>query len=121
MTIIGPSLTLTGEVITEQDLTVEGRVKGYIVLRGGVLTVADGGHVAADIRGVRVVVDGTVEGSITASERIELRPTAIVTGSLSANQVVLSDGARFNGRIDMDRRTIAAKIAQFKAEQRVNG
>ena len=118
MTTIGPSLVITGELISEEDLTIGGRISGHVVVRSGALVVADGAHVAADIRGVRVVVDGTVEGGITASERIELRRTAMVTGSLSANQVVLTEGSRFNGRIDMDQRTIAAKVAQFKAEQK---
>jgi cytoskeletal protein CcmA (bactofilin family) len=36
---------------------------------------------------------------------------------LSANKVVIVEGARFNGRVDMDKRTIAAKVAAFKAEQ----
>jgi cytoskeletal protein CcmA (bactofilin family) len=40
-----------------------------------------------------------------------------VTGNLSANQIVIEEGATFNGRIDMDRRTIAAKVAQYKAAQ----
>ena len=58
---------------------------------------------------------GTVQGSISAGQRIELTATAVVTGDLSATQVVLTEGAQFNGRVDMGRRTIAAKVAQFKA------
>ena len=69
----------------------------------------------ATIRAARVVVQGTVNGSISAGERIELAPSARVTGDLSATQVVIADGAQFNGRVDMARRTIAAKVAQYKA------
>jgi cytoskeletal protein CcmA (bactofilin family) len=59
---------------------------------------------------------GTVNGNVAATERIELGESANVTGSLSADRVVLVEGARFNGRIDMDRRTITTKVAQYKAE-----
>ena len=59
-------------------------------------------HVAAAIGAVAAV------GAVNS--------TTNVTGSLSADRVVLIEGARFNGRIDMDRRTIAAKVAQYKAE-----
>jgi cytoskeletal protein CcmA (bactofilin family) len=78
--------------------------------------VGEHANVKADIRGTRVLVRGRVEGSIVATQRIELAPGCDVTGSLSANQVVLIDGARFNGRIDMDQRTIAARLAQYKAQ-----
>jgi cytoskeletal protein CcmA (bactofilin family) len=114
MTTIGTSLVITGEVTSEEDLTINGRVHGPVSMRQGTLTVGDGARLQSDVRGVRVVVHGAVDGSISATERIELQPSAAVSGSLSANQVVIADGATFNGRIDMDKRTIAAKVAQYK-------
>ena len=117
MTTIGPSLLITGEVSSEEDLVIEGRFGGQILIRNATLTIGKQAHVEADVRGARVHVLGNIQGNIAASERIELGPTAAVLGSLSANQVVLVEGATFNGRIDMDKRTIAAKIAQFKAAQ----
>jgi len=58
-----------------------------------------------------------VEGAIAASLRIELTATAKVNGSLTAERVVIAEGARFNGGVDMGRRTIATKVAQYKAGQ----
>ena len=117
MTTIGPSLVITGEVTSEEDLTIHGRIRGPIGIRAGTLTVGEGARLESDIRGVRITVHGSVQGAISATERIELQPTAVVSGSLSANQVVIADAATFNGRIDMDQRTIAAKVARFKAGQ----
>jgi len=70
-----------------------------------------------EIRARQVVVEGTVEGAIAASLRIELTATAKVNGSLTAERVVIAEGARFNGGVDMGRRTIATKVAQYKAGQ----
>jgi cytoskeletal protein CcmA (bactofilin family) len=81
------------------------------------LTIGERAQIQADVRGARVVVRGLVSGAISASERIELTATATVDGSLSANRVVVADGAQFNGRIDMDQRTIAARVAHYKASQ----
>jgi len=81
------------------------------------LTIAEQAQLRADVRGARVLVRGQVKGSIVATERIELTPSAAVEGSLSANRVVLVDGTKFNGRIDRHQRTIAARIAHFKATQ----
>jgi cytoskeletal protein CcmA (bactofilin family) len=115
MTHIGPSIYITGDVTSDEDLTIHGRVKGRVALKDHTVVIAPDARVEADVRGARVVVLGEVRGSVSAHQRIELGPSATVTGSLSANQVVLIDGARFNGRIDMGQRTIAAKLASYKA------
>lgn len=117
MTIIGPTAEFNGELTTTEDLIVRGRAEGYLHVRDATLTVEQSGSVKADMRAARVVVRGQVEGAIIASERIELASSANVEGSLSANRVVIAEGARFNGRIDMDQRTIAVKVAQYKAAQ----
>lgn len=118
MTSIGESLVITGELTSEEDVAIGGRVKGPISIRNGALLVRDTARVDGDLRAGRIVIQGAVDGAIVASERIELQASARVSGSLSANHVVVADGATFNGRIDMDRRTIAAKVAQYKAAQR---
>jgi cytoskeletal protein CcmA (bactofilin family) len=117
MTTIGVLAAFSGDLTSDEDLTIEGQFEGHILVRNAIVVVAASAHVTANIRGLRVFVGGTVEGSIVASERIELTSGADVHGSLSANQVVIADGARFNGRIDMGRRTIAALVSHYKAAQ----
>lgn len=115
MTRLGTTIVINGELTSDEDVTIDGRVDGQMIVRDAVLTIGERAQIQADIRGARVVVHGLVTGGISASERIELTPTATVDGSLSANRVVVADGAQFNGRIDMDQRTIAARVAQYKA------
>lgn len=115
MTIIGGSITINGEVTSDESLRIEGRVSGHILLREAELIVGRSAQLDADLRAARILVLGAVTGNIVASERIELAASANVAGSLSADRVVIADGARFTGRIDMSRRTIAAKIAAYKA------
>lgn len=117
MTNIGPAIRIDGELSSDESLRIDGHIKGQIDLREAELTVGQSAHVEADVRSARVLVLGTVNGNIAATERIELGATADVTGNLSANKVVIVEGARFTGKVDMDKRTIAAKVAQFKAEQ----
>jgi cytoskeletal protein CcmA (bactofilin family) len=117
MTSIGATIVITGEMTSGEDVTVDGRIDGQLLVREAALTIGERAQVQADVRGARVLVRGLVSGAISASERIELTATATVDGSLSANRVVVADGARFNGRIDMDQRTIAARVAHYKASQ----
>jgi len=115
MTRIGPSLFISGQFQSSEDTVIEGRVDGNVHIKDAPLTITTRGAVKADVRGVRVLVQGQLKGSISATERIELAASAQVEGSLSANQVVLADGARFTGAIDMQQRTLASKMAQYRA------
>lgn len=115
MTTIGPTAAFSGDLTSDEDLTIEGRFDGHIIARNATVTIAASARVTADIRCARVFVRGIVKGSIVASERIELASGARGDGSLSANQIVITDGARFNGHVDMDRRTIAARVSQYRA------
>jgi cytoskeletal protein CcmA (bactofilin family) len=118
MTDIGPAVTIVGDVECDaEDLFVDGCVRGRLRGRNVSVTIGPRGRIDGDIRAKHVVVQGRVDGSIWASERIELTPTAVVRGSMSANRIVIPDGAIVNGRVDMDQRTIAAAVARFKAEQ----
>ena len=116
MTRIGPSFVICGEFESHEATVIEGRVDGHVRVKDAPLTITQSGAVKADVLGTRVLVEGQLKGSINASERIELTPTAQVEGSLSADSVVMFEGARFTGGIDMNRRTLASKIDQYRAE-----
>jgi cytoskeletal protein CcmA (bactofilin family) len=117
MTHIGKSVVFDGELTSDEDLSFEGTLKGHIHIREATLTIGESATVEADVRAKQVIVQGTVQGSISATQRIELAATAKVKGSLTAERVVIAEGARFNGGVDMGRRTIATKMAQYKAGQ----
>ncbi len=117
MTRIGPGVVVRGDVTTTEALQIDGAVHGHIEARGGQLILGPTSRIEADVDGTDVLVQGRLLGHIVASERIALDASADVAGSLSANHVVLADGARFNGRIDMGQRTLAARVAAHRASQ----
>jgi cytoskeletal protein CcmA (bactofilin family) len=111
---IGPSITVKGDVSGDEDLVIEGRVEGKVMLAKHNVTIGPDGHVKADVNGRTVVVEGQVEGDLRAEEQIVLRHSARVEGSLAAPRVTLEDGAVFRGGIEMDAggkdgRSMAAK------------
>jgi cytoskeletal protein CcmA (bactofilin family) len=118
MTYLGPSIHITGDVWGEEDVTIHGRVTGSVVVRDHTILIAPDAHLDADIRGAQVIVHGTLNGAVNATERIELGPASAVAGMLSANRIVMRDGAYFNGLIDMNQRTIAVRLASYKAAHR---
>ena len=63
----------------------------------------------ADVDATTLTIHGTFAGNVAAGERVELTPTATVTGTLVAPAVILRDGATFNGSIQVDKKGTAAK------------
>jgi cytoskeletal protein CcmA (bactofilin family) len=116
MTTIGPSLIITGEVTSREDMTIHGRIKGQISMEEGGLVVAPKANVEADIHGPRVIVHGNLSGDIAAAERVELMPTAIVNGTLLSPVVLLQEGATFNGAIEVDRKSKGAASPRLVAK-----
>jgi cytoskeletal protein CcmA (bactofilin family) len=117
---IGKSLHVKGELSGNEDLSIEGKVEGKIALNGYNVTIGETGRVAAEIHAKSVVVGGVVKGDINADERVEVLATGTMLGDIRAPRVVLVDGCRFKGSIDMDAesrtRTVAAEPVASKAK-----
>ena len=101
MTTLGPSLTITGDITCQEDMTIHGTVKGTITMQQGTLVVAQTGTAEANVQGSTITVHGKVSGDLTATDKIELTDTATVSGTISAPALLLREGAVFNGIIDM--------------------
>ena len=99
---IGGGTIVRGEISGEEDLLIEGRVEGRIDLRQNAVTVGAKGRLVAEIIARIILVDGEVDGNLTAEEQIVVRKSGRVKGDLCAPRVTIEDGARFKGGIDME-------------------
>jgi cytoskeletal protein CcmA (bactofilin family) len=100
---IGKSVIIKGDLSGSEDLTLEGQVEGKIELRQNVLTIGPNGRIKAAVFAKTVIIQGEVQGDITASERIDIRDAGSVDGDLSAPRIAIADGAHFRGSIDMQK------------------
>jgi cytoskeletal protein CcmA (bactofilin family) len=98
---IGPSIVIRGDLTGDEDLVIEGRVEGKVDLKQNNVTVGKSGKVKADVYGEVVIVEGEVDGNIFAQEMVIVRQSGAILGNISAPRVVLEDGSRFKGSIDM--------------------
>ena len=85
--IIPRGLEIVGELLASEDLTIQGNF------------------------------GGTLDGTILATERIDLMPTAIVRAHLTTAKIMLADGAKFQGTIDPERTEAATHVARFREKQ----
>ncbi len=100
--LIGPTLSLSGEITGSEDLRIDGKVDGNIKLRDHVITVTHSGEVRANITASTVNISGRVVGDITGIEQVALTKSAWVQGNITAPVVHLESGSKFKGSIDMD-------------------
>jgi len=99
---IGPSIFIKGDLTGDEDLVIEGRVEGKVDLKQNNVTVGRDGKVKADVYGRVVTIEGEVDGNVFAQEQAVLRQSGAIRGNITAPRVVLEDGSRFKGTIDME-------------------
>jgi cytoskeletal protein CcmA (bactofilin family) len=99
---IGPSIFIKGDLTGDEDLVIEGRVEGKVDLKQNNVTVGRDGKVKADVFGRVVTIEGEVDGNVFAQEQAVLRQSGAIRGNITAPRVVLEDGSRFKGTIDME-------------------
>ncbi len=101
-TIIGPSISIKGEITGEGDLTVQGQVEGTIDFKKAHVTIGRTGRIKADVYGRSITIEGEVEGNLLGENKIVLRPSGRVRGDMRAPAFNLEEGAKFKGNIAME-------------------
>jgi cytoskeletal protein CcmA (bactofilin family) len=107
VSVIGKSITITGDITGSEPLHVEGHVKGAIRLDAAYLNIGPEATVQSVVAR-EVVVRGSVVGNVNVSERIDIRNGGSLVGDVTAHSVSIEEGAYFKGSIDM-RRTESAR------------
>jgi cytoskeletal protein CcmA (bactofilin family) len=113
---VGHGTVLTGETNFQAMLRVDGHLTGKVGSDNGTLVIGTDGRVDADITVAAAVINGTVNGDIIATEKVELGRASRVVGNITTPQIVIEPGAVFEGSCHMlkarearDERDVQAK------------
>jgi cytoskeletal protein CcmA (bactofilin family) len=100
-TLIGSGTELRGDVHFKDGLHIDGVVKCNVVATGetSMLTMSEDGRIEGEVRVHNLVLNGSVEGDVYASEHIELAPEARVNGNVYYNLIEMAMGAEVNGNL----------------------
>ena len=118
VSVIGPTLVFKGELSADEDLIIEGHIEGTIAHHRKNLTVGKQGRVKADIHASSVIIEGQLVGDIHSDGVVSLAKGADVKGDIFCARIVMQEGARFAGKIDMGERpkiVVAKKPVQVEA------
>jgi cytoskeletal protein CcmA (bactofilin family) len=96
--VLHANLTVVGDVETDGTVRIDGRLEGS-VRRAGLVILGAGSTIKGNVSAREVIVGGSVSGDIVAAERVELQPSAIVTGDIEAGSVLVHEGGAVRGRM----------------------
>jgi cytoskeletal protein CcmA (bactofilin family) len=111
--LVGKTLLIKGEIFSEDEILIEGRVQGKITVKNRVI-IGRAGDVEAEIDAKDVVIKGKVTGNVRGSQRVEIVPAGILHGNIQAPRVVIADSGLFEGNIEMRAHEEKGKAAEEK-------
>jgi cytoskeletal protein CcmA (bactofilin family) len=91
---------ITGEILVENDLSIEGTIKGTIRSTGTVSIHAQG-VVEGEIHAASVRIAGKMTGNVSVTDKAVLEPKSVLVGDLRTRELVIHEGAHFHGACDM--------------------
>lgn len=120
---IGKSVVIKGEVSGSEDLYLDGQIEGAIDLKGNRLTIGPNGRVKANINARSAVIHGKLEGNINATDRVDLKQSATMTGDIVTQRISIDEGAFFKGGVDISQAasTGAKPVAAGQAASTTGG
>ena len=101
-TLIGQSIEITGNVKFSGGLHLDGKIIGDVMAEEGsdsVLIISDKGHIEGDVSVSYAVINGSIEGNVYASEKLEISAKARIKGNVHYNVLEMASGAAVNGNM----------------------
>lgn len=103
-TAIGKAVSIVGDIISAEDLYVDGEVKGNLDVKGSRLTIGPNGKATSNVKAREVIIQGKVQGDVDATQKITIRREGSLVGNIRTAGIVIDDDAYFKGSIDIVRK-----------------
>jgi len=107
-------LSIKGEMSAGEDITFEGTFEGSIELPEHRFVAGKNARVNASVSAKTVAIDGHIDGHI-AADVVDIRPTAVVSGSIVSAKLSVNDGANVNISVNTERARAAGSVAKHRA------
>ena len=98
---IGKAVRIVGQIFTKEDLNIDGDVEGSIESTDNKIIVGAHGRVQAGIKAREVVILGSVQGNVEATDKVDIKKDAKLVGDIISARISIEDGALFKGSIDI--------------------
>ena len=116
-TVIGENITIEGTIRGNEDLVIDGMMKGTIELDKNLVLVGPKGKVEAEIRVADITVSGRLIGNIQATGKVSFTKQADFIGEIKATRISVEDGAYLKAAIELERKSAKAPPATAQQQQ----
>ena len=111
--IIGEGATIKGEIVEENEITVQGNVDGDIQCKD--LIVGKTGSIKGKIKADTLYVEGSIEGEINVKELLKLMSSSYVSGKMSYGSLQINEGGKLLGELEFkDKNIIQEEFKDWK-------
>jgi cytoskeletal protein CcmA (bactofilin family) len=117
---LGKNVTVKGQIVAREDLTIDGEVEGTVECHEHRLTIGPNARVQSNLKAREIVIHGSIQGNVEAADKIDIKKEAKLVGDIKTSRIVIEDGAYFKGSIDISKAAPAVKGPQQPQSQPVS-
>src|SRR6056297_576605 len=99
--VISKEMKITGTIESSGSLQIDGKLDGEMHCSGDA-NIGKEANIKGNIDAASVIVGGTVNGNISAKDKIEMKSSAKVTGDIKAKRLAIEDGVTFVGKSEVN-------------------
>jgi cytoskeletal protein CcmA (bactofilin family) len=119
MSTLGKTIVVKGELHASENLTIDGTVDGHLVCEFHAVMLSPTAKITGDVIARDVTIAGSVNGQVVATDVVDVRAGATVTGQILAPRFILDGDAFFRGRVEPQHVDAAIRVAKFNRRQEV--
>jgi len=113
----GTTVVIAGQVHVTGDVALDGRIDGQLLCEGGAVVIAATANIRGDVFARDITVFGRADGQLIATDVVDVRAGATVTGTVMARRLILNEAGSFNGRVEPQHLDAAITVLKYKQKQ----
>jgi cytoskeletal protein CcmA (bactofilin family) len=110
--LVGENSSFRGDITVKGTLRIDGSLEGNIVT--DYLVLGEKANVKGNVTAKGITVGGRIEGSLRATEILEITPHGSAFGDIFTERLAVAEGASYNGRISMGKSD--TNVVEFQAK-----
>jgi len=117
LTVVEEGMTLEGDIVSEENVRVRGRIDGNVATSGSVV-IEPRGWIRGEVTADNLILEGNLEGRATVAHKFELRATGRMRGDIKAAVVAIAEEAFLQGKVLATERISTSPATHRRADRR---
>lgn len=106
---LGRDTKVTGKLLFQGTTTIEGEVDGEVTVNGNAI-IGEQATIKGKFTATSILIRGKVTADVQADKRIEIQPPGVLSGDITTQNLVMGEGAIFEGYCSMKKEQKEGKV-----------